>query len=324
MLGSLHDAEDALQDTLLRAWRGLARLRGPQLAAQLALPHRDERVPQPQRADSRSGCCRSTTCRRRSSTRCRGGRSPSRSGSSRFPIGDLREGFASPEARYELRESVELAFVAALQHLSPQNRAVLILAEVLGFSAAEIADELETTVASVNERAAAGAQGHRGARSGREPAVDAAVAGRRGGPRDRRSLRGCARGGRRRRGARPAGRGRDVVDAATVELVPGQGDRRRVPHRVSAPGQVASSRLARERPGRGRLLRLGRGARLLRRARARRADLARVADRRGHGLHRRARRAQRRAARRRSRRSGAGAAGARFRADPSSVLPVFP
>ena len=151
MLGSVHDAEDALQDALLRAWRGLPKLneRGSlrawlyRIATNASLdaiarrPKRVLPIDYAPASDPHDGLGL-----------------PPVEAVWMEPYPDeklgLGEGLAGPEARYELRESVELAFVAALQHLPANQRAVLILREVLGFSARETADSLETTVASVN------------------------------------------------------------------------------------------------------------------------------------------------------------------------------
>jgi RNA polymerase sigma-70 factor, ECF subfamily len=151
MLGSTHDADDALQDALLRAWRGLAKFEG--------------------RSPIRAWLYRITTNASLDLISRRPRRVlPIDHGPAANPGDDLGEplvesvwvepypdeilgledGSASPEARYELRESVELAFIAALQHLPATQRAALILRDVLGFSAREAAEALETTVASVN------------------------------------------------------------------------------------------------------------------------------------------------------------------------------
>jgi RNA polymerase sigma-70 factor, ECF subfamily len=152
MLGSVHDAEDALQDASLRAWRGLANFEGrSSLRSWLykiatnsslnAIARRPKRVlpldygPSSDPHDGPPGQPLVETVWIE-------------------PYPDERlgvaDGLASPEARYEQRESVELAFTAAVQHLPATQRAVLILREVLGFSASEVAESLDTTTASVN------------------------------------------------------------------------------------------------------------------------------------------------------------------------------
>jgi RNA polymerase sigma-70 factor (ECF subfamily) len=151
MLGSVHDAEDALQEALLRAWRGLPRFQ--------------------ERSSLRSWLYRiaTNTCLDVIARRPKRvlpvdyGPTADPHDSPGEPLVEsvwlepypdellgIEDGFASPEASYEQRESVELAFIAALQHLPDLQRAVLILRAVLGFSAQEVAETLETTVASVN------------------------------------------------------------------------------------------------------------------------------------------------------------------------------
>jgi RNA polymerase sigma-70 factor (ECF subfamily) len=151
MLGSVHDAEDALQEVSLRAWRGLGRFEGRSslkswlytIATNTCLnqierrPKRVLPVDYAPAADPHGGP---------------GAPVVESVWVEPYPdelIG-VEDELAGPEASYEQRESVELAFVAALQLLPANQRAVLILREVLGFSAQEVADTLDTTVASVN------------------------------------------------------------------------------------------------------------------------------------------------------------------------------
>jgi RNA polymerase sigma-70 factor (TIGR02960 family) len=150
MLGSVQDAEDALQESLLGAWRGMAGFEGrSSLRAWLY------RV-------STNACLRLIARRPRRMLSVDHG--PPRRDSDDLgepvpgpvwvepwpdELSDLSGG-CDPEASYQRREGVELAFVAALQHLPGTQRAVLILREVLEFSAAEVARILDTTPASVS------------------------------------------------------------------------------------------------------------------------------------------------------------------------------
>jgi RNA polymerase sigma-70 factor, ECF subfamily len=151
MLGSVHDADDALQEAMLRAWRGLPKFEGRSslrswlysIATNTCLdligrrPKRVLPIDLAPPADPRQGPGEPVT---------------ESVWIEPYPdelIG-LEDGYAAPEARYEQREGVELAFVAALQNLPANQRAALILREVLGFSAKESAEILETSVASIN------------------------------------------------------------------------------------------------------------------------------------------------------------------------------
>lgn len=162
ILGSLQDAEDMTQETLLAAWRGLDRFEGRasvrawlyRIATNGCLNMLRARGRRPQQVRSATGLPR-----------------PTRISEPVWlePYPDvLLEGLADtapgPQARYELRESVALAFIAALQHLPPRQRAVLVLRDVLGFRTAEVAGMLELTEPSVKgalRRARATVGGHR-------------------------------------------------------------------------------------------------------------------------------------------------------------------
>ena len=151
MLGSVTDAEDALQEALLNAWRGLARFEGRSSlrswlytiatnASLRAIERRPKRVlpiDYAPAADPHDGLAE-----------------PLVESVWIEPYPDeglgLEDGLAGPEARYEQRESVELAFIAALQHLPARQRAVLILRDVLGFSARETARVLKMSAPGVD------------------------------------------------------------------------------------------------------------------------------------------------------------------------------
>jgi RNA polymerase sigma-70 factor (ECF subfamily) len=148
MLGSMTDAEDAFQDTLLAAWRGLPRFEGRSSlrswlytiathACLRAVERRPKRVlpidyGPPTEPHGRRG-------------------EPLVESVWVQPFADtILADTPTPDARYEQREAVELAFIAALQHLPARQRAVLILRDVLGFSARETAEALTTTPASID------------------------------------------------------------------------------------------------------------------------------------------------------------------------------
>ncbi len=143
MLGSLHDAEDALQDTLVRAWQHLTSFepRGSFRAWLYRIA---------------TNVCLTTAARRRTELqRVHDVETPEGEAITLAPYPDtlldeLPSRAAGPDARYDLDESVQLAFLAAVQLLPPRQRAVLLLRDVLGFAAAEVAELIDASTAGVN------------------------------------------------------------------------------------------------------------------------------------------------------------------------------
>jgi RNA polymerase sigma-70 factor (TIGR02960 family) len=150
ILGSVQDAEDVLQETLLAAWRGIGQYEGRaalrtwlyRIATNRCLNalRASSRRPQPEPPEPPFEPPR-----------------PTRFGEPVWlqPYPDaLLDGLPSsatgPDAAYEAKESIALAFVVAVQHLPPRQRAVLLLRDALGFRSPEVADLLDTSEASVN------------------------------------------------------------------------------------------------------------------------------------------------------------------------------
>ena len=234
MLGSVPDAEDALQDALLGAWKGLARFEARSSlrswlytiatnACLKAIERRPKRVlpidyGPPADPHDRPGepLVESVWV-------------------DPFPDAELfvADQAAAPEARYDRRESVELAFIAALQHLPPRQRAVLILRDVLGFSARETAATLDTKPTSVDS---ALQRAHKTIDARLPDESQQAALGALGDyrpARDRRRLRGCLGAQRHRRGRRHARRGSGPRDAPEPGVVLGPRGGSDLPGRLS-------------------------------------------------------------------------------------------
>jgi len=150
MLGSPLDAEDAVQDTMLRAWREFGRFEG-----RSSLTTWLHRIATNVCIDMlRKRGRRTMPMELQPPTRAEGAQVPppltERTWVLPIPDAMLADGTADPAEQVVSRETVRLAFVAALQRLTPRQRAVLILRDVLQLSAAETAEVLGTTVASVN------------------------------------------------------------------------------------------------------------------------------------------------------------------------------
>jgi RNA polymerase sigma-70 factor (ECF subfamily) len=149
MLGSAFEAEDAVQDTLVRAWRGFSRFEGRaavrswlyRIATNVCLDMLTSRERRARPMDLGPA---------RSADTPLGSALPDEAWVLPIPDGRALAVGGDPAELMVQRESIRLAFIAALQHLPPRQRAVLILREVLQWQASEVAELLDTTVASVN------------------------------------------------------------------------------------------------------------------------------------------------------------------------------
>jgi RNA polymerase sigma-70 factor, ECF subfamily len=215
MLGSTQDAEDLVQETLLRAWRALERFEPRaqfqtwlyRIATNACLDELERRPRRPELIDP----------------------FPDR------PVGEAEAPAYDPAARYAIREGMELALVRAIQQLPGRQRPVLIFRDVLGWTAPEVAELLETTVASVNsalQRARATVEEHLP-----EPAPTALE------PEERQLL-----------GRYVDAFDRDDVDGLVALLR--EDAVLRMPPQPSVIGAAAIVRFFREEPGRGDLSRM--------------------------------------------------------------------
>ncbi|MEV6792477.1 sigma-70 family RNA polymerase sigma factor [Streptomyces sp. NPDC051320] len=149
MLGSAFEAEDAVQDTMVRAWRGFDRFEGRsslrswlyRIATNVCL---DMLKAGSKRARPMDLTAATPVAQAALNSR------PEVTWLEPVPDGRVLPSASDPSETAVERETIRLAFVAALQHLPPKQRAVLILREVLAWKASEVAELLETTVASVN------------------------------------------------------------------------------------------------------------------------------------------------------------------------------
>lgn len=148
MLGSVVDADDAVQETMIRAWRGLSKFDGRsslgtwlyRIATNVCLDEIGKRKRRARPIDESEPGTKDSPLTEH----------PRSHWIEPVPDAQVVPQDADPERRFALRQSIRLAFVAALQHLPPKQRAALLMREVLDWSAAEIAEALETTVPAAN------------------------------------------------------------------------------------------------------------------------------------------------------------------------------